>query len=35
MPEALFEAGIDEYEDLLDQRRKLIAAALRTYYGTL
>lgn len=35
IPESAFEAGIDEYEMFLAERRKLIADALRRYYATL
>ncbi|MBX7134182.1 MAG: DUF262 domain-containing protein [Fimbriimonadaceae bacterium] len=35
VPGAVFEAGIDEYEAFLNERRTLMAQALRTYYQTL
>lgn len=35
IPESIFEVGLDQYEDVLGQRRRLMAAALRSYYQTL
>ena len=35
VPQSLFEAGLDQYEAFLSERRKLMAQALRSYYATL
>jgi hypothetical protein len=35
IPEFIFDAGLDQYEEMLVQRRKLMAAALRSYYASL
>ena len=35
IPEWLFEAGCDDYERFLTERRRLMAAALRNYYRSL
>jgi hypothetical protein len=35
MPEGILDAGVEEYEEILVERRKLMAAALRSYYKNL
>jgi hypothetical protein len=35
IPESLSETGLDQYENFLADRRKLMAVALRTYYASL
>jgi hypothetical protein len=35
VPESIFEAGVEEYEQFLSDRRRLMAGALRSYYDSL
>ena len=35
IPEAIFEMGVDDYQDFLTMRRKLISQKIRTYYEKL
>jgi hypothetical protein len=35
IPDSLFDAGIEQYETFLAERRKLMAGTLRAYYATL